>query len=124
MVGMGMGALWHKNYFTSHRGKLKHLKHSQVALFGRFLLNIFETKQQIIANEWLKFSANWKNPEDCLIIPIKEKCLLQKFLFQVEFGIRAKDNNIYPFTLSLMSLKKVTPSMMTVVEFHSKASEI
>ena len=34
-----------------------------------------------------------------------ENCNLQKFKFQVEFGIRAEDQNIYRFTLSLMALR-------------------
>ena len=62
-------------------------------------------KKSIIASEWLKFVTNWEKCQDRLGLPNKENCNLQKFKFQVEFGIRAKDQNIYRFTLSLMSLK-------------------
>ena len=59
----------------------------------------------IIANEWLKFVTSWDKVQDRLVLSSEENCNLQKFKFQVEFGIRAKDQNIYRFTLSLMSLK-------------------
>ena len=86
-------------------------------------------KGPIIANEWLKFVTSWDNVQDRLVLqsltrnqpnhdpddsdnedgfeeePKEGTCNLQKFKFQVEFGIRAKDQNIYRFTLSLMSLK-------------------
>ena len=62
-------------------------------------------KGSIIASEWLKFVTSWDKVQDRLVLPNKENCNLLKFKFQVEFGIRAKDQNIYRFTLSLMSLK-------------------
>ena len=62
-------------------------------------------KGSIIANEWLKFVTSWDKVQDRLVLPNQENCKLQKFKFQIEFGVRANDNNIYKFTLSLMSLR-------------------
>ena len=59
----------------------------------------------IIASEWLKFVSSWDKAQDRLVLHNQENCKLQKFKFQIEFGIRANDNNIYKFTLSLMSLR-------------------
>ena len=59
----------------------------------------------IIASEWLKFVTSWDKVQDRLVLPNQENCNLQKFKFQIEFGVRANDNNIYKFTLSLMSLR-------------------
>ena len=62
-------------------------------------------KGPIIASEWLKFVSSWDKVQDRLVLPNQENCNLQKFKFQIEFGIRAEDQNIYRFTLSLMSLR-------------------
>ena len=59
----------------------------------------------IIASEWLKFVTSWDKVQDHLVLPNEENCNLQKFKFQIEFGIHAEDQNIYRFTLSLMSLR-------------------
>lgn len=54
-----------------------------------------------IADEYLKFSTNFKDRETYLgnwdkrIDAARTKC------FEIEFGIRGRDGNLYPFTLSL-----------------------
>merc|ERR1712223_1136811 len=62
---------------------------------------------QLTQIEWLKFVASWGNDQDQLVLPTDGQhdfgCQLMKLKFQVRFGIRAKDNNVYEFTLSLFS---------------------